>query len=136
MANLGLALAHSGRNAEAIHIYERVVEARPDFVEAYVTLGDACGNVYDYKCAIRNYRAALKLRPGLAPAITSLVVKRAHICDWGHYADGDFAAMEELSVQQVDGRSPVDRPAMTPFHALTRSSMAQRTVPRPASTTL
>ena len=119
MANLGLALAHSGRNAEAIHIYERVVEARPDFVEAYVTLGDACGNVYDYKCAIRNYRAALKLRPGLAPAITSLVVKRAHICDWGHYADGDFAAMEELSVQQVDGRSPVDRPAMTPFHALT-----------------
>jgi protein O-GlcNAc transferase len=118
-ANYGLALSHSGRNTEAIHIYEQAVELRPDFVEAYVTLGDACANIFDYRCAIRNYRAALKLRPGHVPAITSLVVKRAYICDWGHYVDGDYARLELLSAEQVDGRSPVDRPAMTPFHALT-----------------
>jgi predicted O-linked N-acetylglucosamine transferase (SPINDLY family) len=70
----------------------------------------------DYNCAIDNYRAALKVRPGHVPAITSLVVRRAYICDWGHYADGDYARLEHLSMEQVNG---VDRPAMTPFHALT-----------------
>lgn len=59
------------------------------------------------------------MRPGHVPAITALVVKRAYICDWGHYVDGDYAILEQLSAEQVDGRSPVERPAMTPFHALT-----------------
>ena len=118
-ANYGLALSHAGRNKEAIHTYNKAVELRPDFVEAYVTLGDACANTMDYNCAIKNYRAALAIRPGHVPAITSLVVRRAYICDWGHYVDGDYARLEHLSVEQVDGRSFVDRPAMTPFHALT-----------------
>jgi len=108
-ANYGLALSHSGRKQEAIQVYKQAVKTRPDFVEAYVTLGDACADLFDYRCAITNYRAALKVRPGHVPAITALVVKRAYICDWGHYADGDYAILEQLSAEQVDGRSPVER---------------------------
>jgi predicted Zn-dependent protease len=53
MANYGLALAHSGRNLDAIRVYKQVVRQRPDFVEAYGTLGEACASINDYKSALR-----------------------------------------------------------------------------------
>ena len=104
LANLGLALSHSARDKEAVAVYRRAVEVRPDFVEAYVTLGEACrpglavveaaptmsnraheqacANMHDYDCAIRSFRSALVQRPEHVPAATALVIKRAYICDW------------------------------------------------------
>jgi tetratricopeptide (TPR) repeat protein len=104
LANLGLALSHSARDKEAVVVYRRAVEVRPDFVEAYVTLGEACcpglaviehapavsncahkqacANMYDYDCAIGSFRSALVQRPEHVPAATGLVIKRAYICDW------------------------------------------------------
>ena len=70
-ANYGLALSHSGRKQEAIQVYKQAVKTRPDFVEAYVTLGDACADIFDYRCAITNYRAALKVSTHAIPTTTS-----------------------------------------------------------------
>eukprot|EP01052_Picozoa_sp_SAG31_P067495 SAG31_NODE_26279_length_445_cov_0.751445_1_plen_56_part_01 len=41
-----------------------------DFIEAYVTMGEACANIHDYMCAIKSFRTALKKLPGHVPAAT------------------------------------------------------------------
>ena len=109
LANTALALSHSGREPEAIGVYERAVKARPDFTEAYIMLADACANVHDYACATRNYRAALKVAPDNVAAVTGLVVKRAYVCDWQSGADGEWARLLALSTAQVDARNPASR---------------------------
>ena len=61
--NTGVFLADSGRTAEAIPYYERVLAQRPNMTAAWVRLGDARRECGDTLGAIEAYRRALEIDP-------------------------------------------------------------------------
>jgi tetratricopeptide (TPR) repeat protein len=69
--NLGQALVDVGQFAEALGHYQKALQRKPDFVAAYVGLGDAVGRnprTVDLADAVRSYQMALKLDPKCAMA--------------------------------------------------------------------
>ena len=61
-----------GRLAEAIALYGRAVELRPDYAEAHNNLGNALGEAKRFEEAAASLRRAADLRPELAPIHTNL----------------------------------------------------------------
>ncbi len=71
--NLGLFLAGRGRTSEAIERYERALKARPNFVAAWIRLGEARRECGDLTGAIDAFRRALEIEPSQARASAALV---------------------------------------------------------------
>jgi predicted O-linked N-acetylglucosamine transferase (SPINDLY family) len=70
--DLGVALHNQGKFDEAISCYQKVLELKPDYVEAYFNLGSVSQDQGKLDEAIKLYRKTLELKPGLAAAFTNL----------------------------------------------------------------
>ena len=70
--NLGLALAGSGRVAEAMAHFEAALSLRPDYVEALNNLGRVLHGLGRLPEAIAHFERALRLQPRLAEAHNNL----------------------------------------------------------------
>ncbi len=65
-------LQNTGRLAEAIALYQRAVELKPDYAEAYNNLGNALGETGRHDEAVASLRQAIALRPDLAAIHSNL----------------------------------------------------------------
>ena len=72
--NLGLALADSGKTAEAIAHYREVLRLKPDHARAHNNLANALAGLGQTSEAIEHYREALRLKPDYAEAHNNLGV--------------------------------------------------------------
>jgi tetratricopeptide (TPR) repeat protein len=61
--NLGVALARTGRPAEAIALYQKALEITPDAAEVLLRLGMSLADADRLDDAIRSYRKVLEIRP-------------------------------------------------------------------------
>ncbi len=61
--NLGAALSHAGQDDEALEEIHRALSLMPDFVNAYVNLGNVYLRKRSFDQAIVNYQKALQLKP-------------------------------------------------------------------------
>jgi tetratricopeptide (TPR) repeat protein len=76
--NLGALLAHQGKLTEAIEQYERALQLKPDFSEAYNNLGNTLADQGKVPEAIQCYKRALELNPSYAEAYYNLGNVLAH----------------------------------------------------------
>ncbi|HUR58022.1 MAG TPA: tetratricopeptide repeat protein, partial [Opitutaceae bacterium] len=72
--NLGLALAATGKPAEAVAAFEAALAVKPDFVDAHNNLGNALLALGRPADALVHFRAILALKPNHAPAHNNLGV--------------------------------------------------------------
>jgi len=70
--NLGLTMVDQGRFAEAISHFQRAVEIRPDYAEAYYNLGIALDRQGNPVEAMNQYQKALEIKPDYAEAHNNL----------------------------------------------------------------
>ena len=70
--HLGVALAESGQDQEAIAQYEEAVRIKPDYAVAHNNLGNALKRASRPEEAIGQYRKALQSNPNYAPAHNNL----------------------------------------------------------------
>ncbi|HEX4715529.1 MAG TPA: tetratricopeptide repeat protein, partial [Ktedonobacteraceae bacterium] len=70
--NLAVALAGQGKLAEAIQHYERAIQLRPHYAEAYNNLGDVLARQGKWPEAIQHFERALQLKPDYAEACNNL----------------------------------------------------------------
>ena len=71
-ANLGVVLARQGKLAEAIQSYERLLQLKPEYAEAYNDLGNALVEQGKLPEAIQSYERALQLKPDKAMVYINL----------------------------------------------------------------
>jgi len=116
LANYALALTHSGNTNEAVRQYRRAVSIRPDFTNAWISLGDALGTVHSEAAAIEAYRRAVGSDQNHPGAVAGLVHRLAYNCDWRDSAALQRRLEGSVRAELADERR---RPALTPFHALT-----------------
>jgi protein O-mannosyl-transferase len=60
---LGIALLDAGQYEDAIEECRKAIGVKPDYVEAYFTLGDIYARMRQYSAAIENYEQVLELDP-------------------------------------------------------------------------
>src|SRR2546426_985735 len=70
--NLGVVRADQSKLAEAIEHYQRALQMRPDYADAYFNLGNALFQQGKLAEASDHYRQALRLKPDHAPAHNNL----------------------------------------------------------------
>jgi Flp pilus assembly protein TadD len=75
--NLGLALAETGRTAEAINHYRKALELSPDYPEAHNNLAEALSRTDRIGEAIPHLQKAIQLMPGLAELHRNLAMALA-----------------------------------------------------------
>lgn len=63
---------------EALVEYDKVIELKPDYVEAYYNKGNSLSNCGRYEEAIKEYNKAIELKPDYAKAINnkSMVIEK------------------------------------------------------------
>ena len=82
--NLGTALAHAGRDGEAVPHFRESIRLRPDFADPYNNLGLALARQGSVREAEDAYRRAVLLNPGLAEAhnnLANLLAQRGDLPD-------------------------------------------------------
>ncbi len=77
----GVQLLQSGRDAQALAEFERVLALAPGLPQAHVNRGFALLGLRDYAAAGEAFSAALALHPGQANAYWGLAVVREAACD-------------------------------------------------------
>jgi len=61
--NIGISLTEKGRFNDAIEIFQKVIEKKPDYDEAYNCLGIAYQKKKEFNKAIEAYKKAIELKP-------------------------------------------------------------------------
>ncbi len=69
----------AGRLAEAIALYRRATELKPDYAEAHNNLGNALGDAKRFEDAVVSLRRVADLRPELAPIHSNLGLALARL---------------------------------------------------------
>ena len=68
---LGAVLSSQGQFQQAVRSYDRVIELKPDFAEAYSNRGNALTNLGQLEEAVASYDQAIELKPGYAQAYSN-----------------------------------------------------------------
>ena len=102
--NHAVVLHQGGRTAEAAELYRRAVAIDPTFHGAWINLGTAYQELFDFDAAVSALEQAVALRPDFPTSLVELIKIRRHICDWSHYAE-DHARL----------LTPVDDPSDATF---------------------
>ncbi|KAI0365250.1 TPR-like protein [Pilatotrama ljubarskyi] len=82
LTNLGSLLKDQGQTEQAIKLYMKAVEQKPDFDIALANLGNAIKDVGRPWDAIEYYKRAARVNPTLPEAVCGLVNSLCSICDW------------------------------------------------------
>ncbi|KAI0778188.1 TPR-like protein [Trametes elegans] len=82
LTNLGSLLKDQGQTEQAIKMYMKAVEQKPDFDIALANLGNAIKDVGRPWDAIEYYRRATDVNPSLPEAVCGLVNSLCSVCDW------------------------------------------------------
>ncbi|RPD82549.1 TPR-like protein [Lentinus tigrinus ALCF2SS1-7] len=82
LTNLGSLLKDQGQSDQAIKLYTKAVEQKPDFDIALANLGNAIKDVGRPWDAIGYYKRAAAANPNLPEAICGLVNSLCSVCDW------------------------------------------------------
>ncbi|OJT15839.1 hypothetical protein TRAPUB_3437 [Trametes pubescens] len=82
LTNLGSLLKDQGQTEQAIKLYMKALEQKPDFDIALANLGNAIKDVGRPWDAITYYRRAARVDPTLPEAVCGLVNSLSSICDW------------------------------------------------------
>ncbi len=72
----GLNLHGLGKKSDAIKIYKSIISKKPDFKDAYYSLGFVLDEQEDYKTAVQNYEKYLSLNNGAKDDISNFVTGR------------------------------------------------------------
>ncbi|MDD4964724.1 MAG: tetratricopeptide repeat protein [Gallionella sp.] len=70
--NLGNALHHAGRVAEAVASFSRALKIQPKLTDVHILLGNALRVLGQLESAVASYQAALKLNPNYAEVYSNL----------------------------------------------------------------
>ncbi|KAI0335269.1 TPR-like protein [Cubamyces sp. BRFM 1775] len=97
LTNLGSLLKDQGQTEQAIKLYMKAVEQKPDFDIALANLGNAIKDVGRPWDAITYYQRAVRANPTLPEAVCGLVNSLCSICDWR----GRGAAAHEAGVDDA-----------------------------------
>jgi tetratricopeptide (TPR) repeat protein len=100
--NLGMAFKNSGSDDEAIAAYREAIRLKPDYAEAYVSMGSIlCDKKREYDGAARAFREAIRLKPDNVAAYVNLGVALVAL---GKLADAEAACGRawELAPQNPD----------------------------------
>jgi tetratricopeptide (TPR) repeat protein len=84
----------AGRLAEAIALYRRAAELKPDYAEAHNNLGNALGLAKRFEDAVVSLRRAADLRPELAPIHSNLGLALARLKRFEEAAASHRRALE------------------------------------------
>jgi len=71
MGTLGTALSEQGQLKESIQIFDKAIQLKPDFAEAYNNRGNALEQLGQLDEAIQNYDKAIQLMPDFATAYSN-----------------------------------------------------------------
>ncbi|EJF66698.1 TPR-like protein [Dichomitus squalens LYAD-421 SS1] len=82
LTNLGSLLKDQGQVEQAIKLYMKAIEQKPDFDIALANLGNAIKDIGRPWDAIEYYRRAAAVNPSLPEAVCGLVNSLSAICDW------------------------------------------------------
>ncbi|KAI8995630.1 TPR-like protein [Trametes punicea] len=82
LTNLGSLLKDQGQTEQAIKLYMKAVEEKPDFDIALANLGNAIKDVGRPWDAVEYYKRATRVNPNLPEAVCGLVNSLSSICDW------------------------------------------------------
>jgi len=66
--NQGLLFSEEGRHEEALASYNRAIELKPDYAEAWSNRGVALGDLRRHEEALASYERAIELKPDYAEA--------------------------------------------------------------------
>ncbi|KAI0932202.1 hypothetical protein AcW2_000893 [Taiwanofungus camphoratus] len=97
LTNLGSLLKDHGQLEQAIELYMRAIQRKPDFDIALANLGNAIKDMGRSWDAIEYYRRAVSVNPDLPEATCGLVNALCSICDWR----GRGAVMHEVGVDDL-----------------------------------
>lgn len=94
--NLGNALWHEGKLAEAVEAYRKAITLKPDYAKAHFNLGKALKDQGKYEEAVGEYGETIRLSPGQVETYLNL---GNALADIGKYAEAEKAYREAIRVK-------------------------------------
>ena len=108
---MGVAFTEQGRLDEGIGCFQKAIELRPDFAEAYNFLGLCFERQAKVAEAISSFEKAIQIKSNYAEAYSYLIHQYQHTCDWQRLMQFS-KRLDELNRQAADNSEILRRTAV------------------------